>query len=371
VFVPSNAGHRRGAAGVTLKAENLNLTHNGEIFLNDVSFSAEPGITVLVGPTLSGKTTLMRVLAGLIKPDYGSLSVNGVDVGKTSVKDRSVSFVYQQFINYPSLSVFDNIASPLRVHKPQISKEEISDRVSEVAKMLRISDLLDRKPSALSGGQQQRVAIARSLARKSDLILLDEPLANLDFKLREQLRDELQRIFSNAPMMVVYSTSEPLEALDMATRTIVMDQGHIQQDGLALDMYATPINIPVAQSMSDPPLNLISSTTASTNSSSIGNALKDKFNGDFIVGIRPHNIALNSNSASDIPIKGTVDIAENTGGSTYLHVHLGGSEKLVLELDGSQRFDSGSAITVYLDSSAVFGFDVDSGRTLFSPTVVR
>lgn len=356
---------------MSLRAENLSLLHNGEVFLEDISFTAKPGITVLVGPTLSGKTTLMRVLAGLIKPDSGSITVNGVDVGKTSVKDRSVSFVYQQFINYPSLSVYDNIASPLRVHQPRISKDEIADRVSEVAKMLRISDLLDRKPSALSGGQQQRVAIARSLARKSDVVLLDEPLANLDFKLREQLRDELQRIFSDASMMVIYSTAEPLEALDMASYTIVMNEGRIQQDGLALEMYATPKNIPVAQAMSDPPLNLISSSVTSAGSGSLGSALKDKFNGDFTVGIRPHNISLKSKSANDIPVSGKVNIAENTGSSTYLHIDLSDSEKLVLELDGTQQFDSGSAITVYLDHSAVFGFDLSSGNTLFSPSAVR
>lgn len=356
---------------MSLEARNLTLVHNGEVFLDDISFTAKPGITVLVGPTLSGKTTLMRVLAGLIKPDSGNIIVNGGDVGKISVKDRSVSFVYQQFINYPSLSVYDNIASPLRVHQPRISKEEIADRVAEVAKMLRISDLLNRKPSALSGGQQQRVAIARSLARKSDVVLLDEPLANLDFKLREQLRDELQRIFSDASMMVIYSTAEPLEALDMATHTIVMHQGRVQQSGLALDMYSKPKNIPVAQAMSDPPLNLIGSSVKSGVSDSIGNALKDKFSGAFTLGIRPHNISLKSQSANDIPISGKVRIAENTGSSTYLHVDLGESQKLVLELDGSQHFDVGSPITVYLDCSAAFGFDSASGNTLFSPSAVR
>lgn len=356
---------------MSLVASELTLRHNGEVFLEDISFTAKPGITVLVGPTLSGKTTLMRVLAGLIKPDSGSITVNGINVGKTSVKDRSVSFVYQQFINYPSLSVYDNIASPLRVHQPKISKEEIADRVTEVAKMLRITELLDRKPSALSGGQQQRVAIARSLARKSDVVLLDEPLANLDFKLREQLRDELQRIFSDASMMVIYSTAEPLEALDMASHTIVMHEGRVQQDGLALEMYSTPKNIPVAQAMSDPPLNLISSNLASKGSQSLGSALKDKFNGSFTVGIRPHNIALKLQKSDDIAISGKVRIAENTGSSTYLHLDLADSQNLVLELDGSQRFEVGSAITVYLDHNAVFGFDTESGNTLFSPSAVR
>lgn len=356
---------------MALEARNISLTRNGEVFLEDISFTAKPGITVLVGPTLSGKTTLMRVLAGLIKPDSGSITVNGVDVDPISVKDRSVSFVYQQFINYPSLTVFDNIASPLRVVKPKISKEEITSRVHEVAKMLSISELLERKPSALSGGQQQRVAIARALARSSDVVLLDEPLANLDFKLREQLRDELQRIFSDASMMVIYSTAEPLEALDMASHTIVMNQGRLQQDGPALDMYSRPKNIPVAQAMSDPPLNLISSTTAGAGSQSLGNALTDKHNGNFTIGVRPHNIALKSQGSADIALSGKVRIAENTGSSTYLHLDLSDSQKLVLEIEGSQSFDVGSTMTVYLDRDALFGFDTSSGKTLFAPTGVK
>lgn len=356
---------------MSLVAKNLSLTHNGEVFLEDISFTANPGITVLVGPTLSGKTTLMRVLAGLIKSDSGSVTVNSVDVGAISVKDRSVSFVYQQFINYPSLSVFDNIASPLRVQKPKITKEEIESRVHEVAQMLRITELLDRKPSALSGGQQQRVAIARSLARKSDVVLLDEPLANLDFKLREQLRDELQRIFADADMMVIYSTAEPLEALDMASHTIVMNEGGVEQDGNALDLYSRPKNLPVAQAMSDPPLNLISSSAATANSESIGSALRDKFGGTFTLGIRPHNISLKSEGIQDIAISGKVRIAEITGSSTYLHLDLENAQKIVLEIDGAQNFTTGSSLTVFLDRSAVYGFDPKTGTTLFAPAAVR
>ncbi len=356
---------------MTLVASQLSLTHNGEVFLEDISFTASPGITVLVGPTLSGKTTLMRVLAGLIKSDSGSITVNNVDVGAISVKDRSVSFVYQQFINYPSLTVFDNIASPLRVQKPKIKKDEIKDRVHEVAQMLRITELLDRKPSALSGGQQQRVAIARSLARKSDVVLLDEPLANLDFKLREQLRDELQRIFADANMMVIYSTAEPLEALDMAAHTIVMNEGRVEQDGKALDLYSRPNNLPVAQAMSDPPLNLISSSVATANSESIGSALRDKFGGTFTIGIRPHNISLKSEGARDIAISGKVRIAEITGSATYLHLDLENAQKIVLEIDGAQNFTSGSTMTVFLDRSAVYGFDPKTGATLFAPSAVR
>jgi glycerol transport system ATP-binding protein len=172
-------------------------------------------------------------------------------------------------------------------------------------------------------------------------------------------------------MMVIYSTAEPLEALDMASHTIVMNQGRVQQDGPALDMYSKPKNIPVAQAMSDPPLNLISSTTSSVGAESLGNALKDKHAGAFTLGVRPHNIALKSKNAADIAVSGKVRIAENTGSSTYLHLDLSDSQKLVLEVEGSQHFDVGSNMTVYLDRDALFGFDTASGNTLFTPVGVK
>ena len=363
---------------MSLEVQNISLMHNGEVFLEDISFTATPGITVLVGPTLAGKTSLMRVIAGLVKPDSGIIKVNGVDVGDLAVKDRSVSFVYQQFINYPSLTVFDNIASPLTVLKPKMTKDEIKSRVYEVAEMLRITALLDRKPSALSGGQQQRVAIARSLSRKSDVVLLDEPLANLDFKLREQLRDELQRIFADADMMVIYSTAEPIEALDMATHTVVLGEGRVQQHGDALQMYANPINLSVAQAMSDPPINLLNSTSANgrveiagSSHQAVGLLVKAPSSGVFNIGIRPHCVKLSSNAPDDIPISGKVKVSEITGSVTYVHVDIGDQEDVVLELEGTNSYQPGHNLTVFLDHSALFGFDHATGETLFTPGVVK
>lgn len=226
---------------MSLVAKNLTLLHNGEVFLDDISFTASPGITVLVGPTLSGKTTLMRALAGLIKTDSGSVTVNGVDVGMTSVKDRSVSFVYQQFINYPSLSVFDNIASPLRVLKPKISKEEIDTRVHEVAAMLRITELLDRKPSALSGGQQQRVAIIRSLAVNPRLLLLDEITSALDPVLVNEVLS-IVRDLKHDGMTMVLATHEMGFATQVADEVCFLESGNILERGSAKDVLQNPKN---------------------------------------------------------------------------------------------------------------------------------
>ncbi len=171
-----------------ISIENINLTVNEEIFLKDISFEFEPGSTnIFLGRTLAGKTSLLRIMAGLDRPDRGRIIVNGEDVTGVSVRKRNISMVYQQFINYPSFTIYENIASPLKISK--IDKKEIDRRVREVAEMLHLETMLDRLPTELSGGQQQRCAIARALVKDSNLLLLDEPLVNLDYKLRGRITD--------------------------------------------------------------------------------------------------------------------------------------------------------------------------------------
>src|ERR1700739_791101 len=224
--------------------------------IRDVSLTLEKGtLSVLLGPTLAGKTSIMRLLAGLDKPTAGRVLVDGKDVTGFDVRQRSVAMVYQQFINYPSLSVYENIASPLRVQgKP---KAEIDKRVAEAAKLLRLEPFLKRTPLQLSGGQQQRTAIARALVKGADLVLLDEPLANLDYKLREELRTELPRIFEASGAIFGYATTEPSEALLLGGRTICMWEGEILQAGETPKVYRHPDTLRVAQVYSDLPLNIV------------------------------------------------------------------------------------------------------------------
>src|SRR5690242_9080943 len=225
--------------------------------IRDVSLTLEKGtLSVLLGPTLSGKTSIMRLLAGLDKPTTGRVLVDGKDVTGIDVRQRSVAMVYQQFINYPSLTVYENIASPLRVQgKP---RAEIDKRVMEAAKLLRLEPFLKRTPLQLSGGQQQRTAIARALVKGADLVLLDEPLANLDYKLREELRTELPRIFEASGAIFVYATTEPSEALLLGGRTVCMWEGEVLQAGETTSVYRRPDTMRVAQVFSDPPLNIVS-----------------------------------------------------------------------------------------------------------------
>src|SRR3569832_2239659 len=241
---------------MTVTLEHITRTVDGIPTIRFVSLTLQRGtLSVLLGPTLSGKTSIMRLLAGLDKPTTGKVLVNGKDVTGIDVRKRSVAMVYQQFINYPSLTVYENIASPLRVQgKP---REEIARRVQEAAKLLKLEPFLTRTPLQLSGGQQQRTAIARALVKGADLVLLDEPLANLDYKLREELRTELPRIFEASGAIFVYATTEPSEALLLGGRTVCMWEGEVLQAGETPLVYRRPDTLRVAQVFSDPPLNVV------------------------------------------------------------------------------------------------------------------
>src|SRR6201984_574528 len=240
---------------MSVTRDHVTRVVDGAETIRDVSLTLEKGtLSVLLGPTLAGKTSIMRLLAGLDKPTTGRVLVDGKDVTGLDVRQRSVAMVYQQFINYPSLTVYENIASPLRVQgKP---RAEIDLRVREAAKLLKLEPYLNRTPLQLSGGQQQRTAIARALVKGADLVLLDETLANLDYKLREELRTELPRIFEASGAIFVYATTEPSEALLLGGRTICMWEGQVLQAGENAQVYRRPESLRVAQLFSDPPLNL-------------------------------------------------------------------------------------------------------------------
>lgn len=357
-----------------LVLKNIALKQDSEDVIYDLSATFQSGINLLIGPTTAGKTTLMRIIAGLVKPTSGTMTMDGADITKESVQSRSVSFVYQQFINYPSLSVFENIASPLLAQKKRPSKQEVASRVEEMATLLGLTPFLKRKPSELSGGQQQRVAIARALARKADIVLLDEPLANLDYKLREQLRAELQSIFSNESSIVIYSTAEPSEALDFATDTFVMDEGRLIQTGKALEIYQAPKSIAAAVAMADPPINLLSSTvdgkTANFGPESFKFSrpeLDGSSLGEITLGIQPGKITLESQGSKSVAFKCQVQLAEVTGSSTFVHVKLESGDEVVIEVEGTKNFSLDKKLTAYFDPADLYGFNSTTGKSIFAP----
>ncbi|WP_141287970.1 ABC transporter ATP-binding protein, partial [Ideonella azotifigens] len=220
-----------------LVLEGIAQRAGSAVHLHPLDLTLVPGaVTVLLGATQAGKTTLMRLMAGLDKPSKGRVLVDGQDVTRQSVRQRNVAMVYQQFINYPSLSVADNIASPLKLRK----EKGIAQTVHALAAKLRIEPFLKRLPAELSGGQQQRVALARALAKQAPLMLLDEPLVNLDYKLREGLREELSALFAQGRSTVVYATTEPTEALLLGGYTAVLDEGALLQYGPTAEVFRRP-----------------------------------------------------------------------------------------------------------------------------------
>jgi glycerol transport system ATP-binding protein len=345
---------------MNLILENITKNIGAQTHLYDLSLTLEPGLNVLLGPTQAGKTSLMRLMAGLDKPTTGRVLIGANDVTALPVQKRSVAFVYQQFVNYPSFTVYDNIASPLRLGGS--SREQIKQEVQAVAEMMHIDHLLDRLPVALSGGQQQRTAIARALVKKADLLLLDEPLVNLDYKLREELRAEMLEIFKRRDAIVVYATTEPLEALMLGGKTSVMDAGRLLQTGSTLEVYHHPNNVRVAEVFSDPPMNLIpaqiegsSARLSSGVSFTLPEHMKNLAPGHYRLGIRANHAKLSPSSAS-INLPATVELADISGSETFVHAS-SHDLRVVVQLSGVHSFNHAQEITVALEPNRLFAFD--------------
>jgi glycerol transport system ATP-binding protein len=347
---------------MTLRLEAIRRTVGDETWIDDVSLDLAPGrLYVLLGPTLAGKTSLMRLMAGLDRPTSGRVLVDGTDVTGRSVRPRSVAMVYQQFINYPTLTAFENIASPLRLKG--LAADTVDRRVRETARMLHIDHLLDRLPAELSGGQQQRLAIARALVKEAQLLLLDEPLVNLDYKLREELRAELRDLFARQRTTVVYATTEPLEALIMGGQVIVMDEGRVLQRGPTVEVYHHPGSQRVAEVFSDPPMNMLAVTVEAGTARSrsgltlpLSRHLAPLANGPHTLGVRAGHLSLRARHDGDIAIDATVELSEISGSETFIHVHNADLHWVVQE-EGVHEHALGQQVKVYLDPARVYGFD--------------
>ncbi len=353
---------RNASPGLTLA--HVDKIVGREIHLKDIDLDFAPGSrNVILGRTLAGKTSLLRIMAGLDRPTKGSILLGGGDVTGVSVRKRSVAMVYQQFINYPSMTVYDNIASPLKISGRE--KAEIDRRVRETAAMLRIDNLLDRLPAELSGGQQQRTAIARALIKDAELLLLDEPLVNLDYKLREELRIELQEIFKRRKAIVVYTTTEPAEALMLGGDIVVMDEGRVLQTGATPDVYHTPANMTVAEVFSDPPINFIEGDVDAA-AVRLGNDIAIPPAGHFSglekgryhFGLRSNHLFLKRQHSEDAVINARVALAEINGSETFVHIHYNETRLVVQEM-GVHNFKIGSEISVYVHPGNFYVYDAE------------
>ena len=339
----------------------------GDVHVRDVSLRLERGSTnVLLGPTLSGKTSLMRLMAGLDRPTSGTVSMDGVDVTGVSVRKRDVAMVYQQFINYPAMTVYENIASPMRI--AGADKATLDAKVREAAELLKLTPYLERTPLNLSGGQQQRTALARALVKGAELVLLDEPLANLDYKLREELREELPRLFAETGAVFVYATTEPHEALLLGGNTATLHEGAVTQFGPTLAVHDRPADLVTARTFADPPLNTVDVVArggalhhGDASLGRVDDALPD---GPYTLGLRPHHVSLEATPAHVASLPVTVGTSEITGSETYIHVGVpeaGGGEprRWVVLTPGVHRLAPGDALTVHLDPSRYYLFGAD------------
>ncbi|MDT8429738.1 MAG: ABC transporter ATP-binding protein [Pseudomonadales bacterium] len=345
-----------------------------EVHLCDVNLKLDRGsMNILLGPTLAGKTSLLRLMAGLDRPSAGDILLDGVSVVGVPVQRRGVAMVYQQFINYPTLSVYENIASPLRVAKSgkRPDQKTIDRKVRAAAELLRLSGQLDKLPSELSGGQQQRTALARALVKESQLVLLDEPLANLDYKLREELRQELPKVFAEQGTILVYASTEPAEALLLGGNTATLHQGRVTQFGRTIEVFQRPRDLQTARIFSDPPLNTASvrktgsqlyldQSVIHLNESQAG--LPDA---EYVLALRPWHLAREQTSTQQAVLDVRVRVAEISGSETFLHVSLGDRDWVAL-LPGVVELSAETQLPLTFSADSIYLFD-QTGALAWAP----
>ena len=353
---------------MNLVAENLNYKPDDQFHLNEVSFNFKKGnIYTILGRTLSGKTTLLKTIAGLLTPDSGSMKFEDRDFLKVPVWERNIAMVYQQFINYPHLNVYENVAFPLKQRK--IDNHEINDVVLKSLKSVGLEGYENRKIQELSGGQQQRVSLARSLVKNAKILLLDEPLVNLDYKLREQLREEFKNIFSQGlseESIVIFSTTDPREAMELNGEVIAIDEGKVLQVGPAKEIFENPKTLKVAEISNDPPMNILKTNIDSNKIKfegieiDIPNHLSKIRNKNFNFGIRASDILL-----SDSGFEFEVELAEISGSETLLHLKRG-DVKIITSIDEVMNFNINDKVKINFNTKKVYAFN-ESGILASSP----
>lgn len=331
---------------------------------------------VLVGPSGCGKSTTLRMIAGLEDITSGEILIDGNVVNNLHPKDRDIAMVFQNYALYPHMSVYDNMAFGLKVKK--ITKEEIDKRVKEAADILGLKELLERKPKELSGGQRQRVALGRAIVREAKVFLMDEPLSNLDARLRFQTRAEITKLHKRLKTTMIYVTHDQTEAMTMATKIVVMKDGFVQQIGTPKEVYLKPINYFVAKFMGSPSMNFLKMKLTHEGLNlgkrtfeipyDIKEQLIDKgyMNEDILVGIRPEHIYMAGKGklkTNEYQFNTQVDISELTGSETLVHFTLG-EDSLIAKLNTMDDFKSGDDISLVFDFDKIHFFDVNTQRRI-------
>ncbi|MCH2096345.1 MAG: ABC transporter ATP-binding protein [Rhodobacteraceae bacterium] len=351
---------------MALVLNDITKVVRGATHIKPTSLTLETGhFNVLLGETGAGKTSLIKMMAGLDPIASGTLEMDGIDVTGLSTQKRRISLVHQFFVNYPHMTVFENIASPLRV--AGMAQSEIDGRVQEAADILQLSPMLKRRPHELSGGQQQRCALARAIAKDSQAVFLDEPLANLDYKLREELRELLPELFAGRGAVVVYATSEPEEALLLGGETALMMDGAVTQFGATAKIYRDPASLNAARVFSDPPINHAPVQKSGTqivmgdvrwDAAGDAAALAD---GTYTVAVRPNHILPSASDRATVALNGRVLVTELSGSESSAHFDLEGRGWVSLA-HGTHPYRIGENHTFYMESGGCLYFTPDGHR---------
>ena len=349
---------------MTIVLNNVTKRVGAVTHIKPTTLTLRPGhFNVLLGETGAGKTSLIKMMAGLDPVAEGSVTIDGQDVTHVSPQKRNISLVHQFFVNYPHMTVFDNIASPLRV--AGMEKSEIADRVADAARILQLTPMLNRRPQELSGGQQQRTALARAIAKESRAVFLDEPLANLDYKLREELRDQLPELFAGRGAVVVYATSEPEEALLLGGQTALMQDGQVAQFGPTAEIYRNPASLTAAEVFSDPPINSARVIKQGTVvrldtgvSWGVSGAAAGLSDGEYTVAVRPNYVLPVRSERATVPLRGRVAVTELSGSESSAHFTMGEINWVSLS-HGTHPYEVGAEHDFYLDPSHCFYFGAD------------
>jgi multiple sugar transport system ATP-binding protein len=350
--------------GVRKSFGTVNVLHGMDLTIDDGEF------IVLVGPSGCGKSTLLRLIAGLETATGGSIRIGGTVVDDLPPKDRDIAMVFQSYALYPHMNVAGNLSYSLRLRRTP--KERINEIVANSARILGLETLLERRPRALSGGQRQRVAMGRAIVRKPKAFLFDEPLSNLDARLREQMRAEIKKLHRDLSATSIYVTHDQIEAMTMADRIVAMRDGVVQQVGTPLDIYDRPANMFVASFIGSPAMNFIRGTLVRDESGNgaakIGGveiklpaAIAGAAGQPIVLGVRPEHIAASDNPAA--PIAAKVDLVEPMGVTTLLHASFAGEDLKILSLD-RPRVAAGAPIRLDLLRDKLHVFDAQSEQRL-------
>lgn len=369
-----------------VRIENLTKYFGKVSALDNFSLEVDPGeFMVLLGPSGCGKTTAVRCIAGLSDPSSGTIHIGDQLVNGLPPRDRDIAMVFQNYALYPHMSVYDNIAFPLRMRKE--SKGNIREKVEKISKLLEISQLIDRKPKELSGGQMQRVALGRALVREPKVFLMDEPLSNLDAKMRAYMRTEIKKLQRKVGITTIYITHDQIEAMSMADRIAIMDHGIIQQVGTPQEVYSKPSNTFVAGFIGSPPMNFLECEVSRSNSHllfeisgsflvrSESGALRNVFDrlygkekspAKVTLGIRPRDIHIgNDQERSDLTIDCTLAFVEMLGDDTVLEVNIGKNSMKVLTnsmmTDVRQDLSVGQHMSIGISHEKLHFFNAQTG----------